>query len=81
MKATRPEENIAVVSHSGFLRALCRQFGDDLGEEGREMLHKRFANCEMRSVVMCNKFGGSSDVPCSISCRDGSDAQIIPEWP
>ncbi|KAL3698924.1 hypothetical protein R1sor_016946 [Riccia sorocarpa] len=51
----RRETEIAVVSHSGFLRHLMSTFGDDCSSKVQSELHKYFQNCEMRSIVLVDK--------------------------
>lgn len=53
----RPEKHIAVVSHSGFLHAFCRNFGDGLTEQAKSDMHLHFANGEMRSMVLADPSG------------------------
>ncbi|KAL2614254.1 hypothetical protein R1flu_025946 [Riccia fluitans] len=48
----RKETEIAVVSHSSFLRHLMTIFGDDSSPKVKSELHKYFHNCEMRSIVL-----------------------------
>lgn len=49
----RPEQEIAVVTHSSFLRHLFSQFGDNVDIEDAERMQRNTGNCEMRSIVMC----------------------------
>jgi len=69
----RPESEIAVVSHAGFLRALFREFGSDMDQASRQILHKNFENCEMRSVILCEKFGSEQPL-CPVSHPGGMAA-------
>ena len=48
----RPEQHIAVVTHSSFLYHMLRNFGTDSSEHVQEELHKWFLNCELRSIVL-----------------------------
>jgi broad specificity phosphatase PhoE len=50
----RPEQSIAVVTHSSFLRHLFMQFGQSLAAPDKAKIRKLAANCELRSLVMCS---------------------------
>ncbi|XP_071732337.1 phosphoglycerate mutase-like protein [Rutidosis leptorrhynchoides] len=52
---TREENEIAVVTHSGFLYFTLREYGDDLHPTLQKEMHKFFHNCELRSVVIVDK--------------------------
>ncbi|KAI3933106.1 hypothetical protein MKW92_002262 [Papaver armeniacum] len=49
---TRKEKEIAVVTHSAFLLQTLGAFGDDCHPAVQKEIHNRFANCELRSVVI-----------------------------
>ncbi|KAI3925566.1 hypothetical protein MKW98_001420 [Papaver atlanticum] len=49
---TRKEKEIAVVTHSAFLLQTLGAFGDDCHPMVQKEIHNRFANCELRSVVI-----------------------------
>jgi len=49
----RPESQIAVVTHSLFLKNLLQQFAENVSQEDREAIHAFPANAEMRSVMLC----------------------------
>lgn len=49
----RPEQRIAVVTHSIFLKELLRQFADNVADEDREQIHQSWVNAEMRSIMLC----------------------------
>lgn len=49
----RPEQRIAVVTHSIFLKELLSQFGDNVATEDREQIHQSWVNAEMRSIMLC----------------------------
>ncbi|KAI3877655.1 hypothetical protein MKX03_027394 [Papaver bracteatum] len=49
---TRKEKEIAVVTHSAFLVQTLSAFGDDCHPAVQKEIHNRFANCELRSVVI-----------------------------
>lgn len=57
LKMCRPESNIVVVSHSGFLRNMCHLFGENYGSALRNDLHRYFNHCEMRSLVLLDLNG------------------------
>ncbi|BBN16949.1 hypothetical protein MPTK1_7g10690 [Marchantia polymorpha subsp. ruderalis] len=74
----RKETDIAVVSHSSFLRHLMATFGDGCSAQVKSELHNYFANCEMRSIVLVDRRaeeefkGATTDFPGGIPA--GSDA-------
>eukprot|EP00210_Caulerpa_lentillifera_P004963 g4737.t1 len=68
---SRAESHIAVVSHGGFLRGLCRQFGLSFGTGVRSHLHGFFANCEMRSMVLADQHG-DLNANCEVSHPGGT---------
>eukprot|EP00877_Chromochloris_zofingiensis_P012637 jgi/Chrzof1/7627/Cz02g30220.t1 len=49
---SRPERNIAIVSHSSFLHFMLTNFGHHDSTMVQGELHKWFENCELRSVVL-----------------------------
>ncbi|KAI3986872.1 hypothetical protein MKX01_014573 [Papaver californicum] len=49
---TRKEKEIAVVTHSAFLLQTLNSFGDDCHPTVQKEIRNRFANCELRSVVI-----------------------------
>ncbi|KAL3679559.1 hypothetical protein R1sor_022515 [Riccia sorocarpa] len=51
----REETEIAVVSHSSFLKHLIGIFGDDCSSKLHLGPQKYFENCEMRSIVLVDK--------------------------
>eukprot|EP00195_Chlamydomonas_chlamydogama_P017695 CAMPEP_0202890154 /NCGR_PEP_ID=MMETSP1392-20130828/658_1 /ASSEMBLY_ACC=CAM_ASM_000868 /TAXON_ID=225041 /ORGANISM="Chlamydomonas chlamydogama, Strain SAG 11-48b" /LENGTH=295 /DNA_ID=CAMNT_0049573673 /DNA_START=133 /DNA_END=1020 /DNA_ORIENTATION=+ len=51
---TRPERNIAVVTHSSFLHFTMQNFGHDASIAVQGELHRWYENCEMRSVVVAD---------------------------
>mmetsp|Transcript_16919 Transcript_16919/g.27167 ORF Transcript_16919/g.27167 Transcript_16919/m.27167 type:complete len:266 (-) Transcript_16919:213-1010(-) len=63
----RPEQHIAVVTHSAFMAAMLREFGatDQLGctAEVKEEMHRWPNNCEMRPVVVVDPSGGGGMEP------------------
>ncbi|KAL4179949.1 hypothetical protein AMTRI_Chr13g89760 [Amborella trichopoda] len=52
---TRPEKEIAVVTHSGYLVHTLDLFGNDCHPSIKEEITKPFANCELRSMVIVDK--------------------------
>ena len=58
----RPEQHVAVVTHSAFMAAMLREFGatDQLGcsPEVKAETHRWPNNCEMRPVVVVDPSGG-----------------------
>lgn len=63
----RPEQHIAVVTHSAFMAAMLREFGatDQLGctRAVKEEMHRWPNNCEMRPVVVVDPSGGGGLEP------------------
>ena len=63
----RPEQHIAVVTHSAFMAAMLREFGatDQLGcaVSVKEETHRWPNNCEMRPVVVIDPSGGGGLEP------------------
>ncbi|GAQ90820.1 phosphoglycerate mutase [Klebsormidium nitens] len=55
----RPEERIAVVTHSGFLHALLSHAGHDCPPPVQDYLRTGFRNCELRVLTLANKRNGS----------------------
>jgi broad specificity phosphatase PhoE len=58
----RPEQRIAVVTHSGFLNSMLSQAGEDCSPQVRAELQKGFRNCELRVLVLANKSGGLGEL-------------------
>ncbi|KAG5543755.1 hypothetical protein RHGRI_016494 [Rhododendron griersonianum] len=52
---TRPEKEIAVVTHSGFLIQALSAFGNDCHPSIKSEIRKPFNNCELRSVVIVDR--------------------------
>jgi len=50
--ATRPENEIAVVTHSSWLKHLFRSFGDTIEDKDKDELHRISGNAEVRSVCL-----------------------------
>lgn len=50
--SNRPETEIAVVSHSGFLHSMLSNFGETGSDSVRNDMQRLFANCELRTVVL-----------------------------
>ena len=53
----RPEKEIAVVTHSSFLRHLFKGFGETLSSEDRTSLQRTYGNAEVRSVTLAAHTG------------------------
>ncbi|KAF3589121.1 hypothetical protein F2Q69_00026235 [Brassica cretica] len=51
----RPEKEVAVVSHGIVLQHMLYVFANDCDVSVRHELCKRFANCEIRTVVIVDK--------------------------
>lgn len=54
---SRPESNIAVVTHSAFLWFTLATYGNEYAKPVRENLQRWYENCEMRSVVLSDGGG------------------------
>ncbi|KAL2340041.1 hypothetical protein Fmac_007981 [Flemingia macrophylla] len=52
---TRKENEIAVVTHSGFLYHTLSTFGNDCHPTVKSEICKHFANCELRSMVIVDR--------------------------
>lgn len=52
--AKRPERELAVVTHSSFLRHMFDQFGAGHSEEDAKELKRLAGNAELRSVMLCS---------------------------
>lgn len=50
--ATRPEKEIAVVTHSSWLKHLFRAFGDQIAQKDKKVLHRLAGNAEVRSISL-----------------------------
>mmetsp|Transcript_27322 Transcript_27322/g.33353 ORF Transcript_27322/g.33353 Transcript_27322/m.33353 type:complete len:137 (+) Transcript_27322:161-571(+) len=50
--ATRPEKEIAVVTHSSWLKHLFRAFGQTVHEKDKKRLHRLAGNAEVRSICL-----------------------------
>ncbi|PNY17572.1 phosphoglycerate mutase-like protein, partial [Trifolium pratense] len=52
---TRKEQEIAIVTHSGFLFHTLTKFGNDCHPSVKKEICKHFANCELRSMVIVDR--------------------------
>jgi hypothetical protein len=52
---TRKEQEIAIVTHSGFLFHTLTKFGNDCHPLVKKEICKHFANCELRSMVIVDR--------------------------
>jgi len=50
--ATRPEKEIAVVTHSSWLKHLFRAFGETIHDKDKKTLHRLAGNAEVRSICL-----------------------------
>eukprot|EP00208_Stichococcus_sp_RCC1054_P007692 CAMPEP_0206140788 /NCGR_PEP_ID=MMETSP1473-20131121/10648_1 /ASSEMBLY_ACC=CAM_ASM_001109 /TAXON_ID=1461547 /ORGANISM="Stichococcus sp, Strain RCC1054" /LENGTH=295 /DNA_ID=CAMNT_0053535073 /DNA_START=138 /DNA_END=1025 /DNA_ORIENTATION=+ len=71
----RPETEIAVVSHSGFLRCMLGKFADVGSDSVRNDLKRYFANCELRTVVVGAANGEGNLDPTWFHPSNGSAGQ------
>ncbi|EFJ50919.1 hypothetical protein VOLCADRAFT_57872 [Volvox carteri f. nagariensis] len=72
--ATRPERNIAVVSHSSFLHFTLSCFGQGAAEAVQGEMHKWYDNCEMRSLVL------SDDSAEAAEAAAAGGARPVDQW-
>ncbi|PHT50886.1 Phosphoglycerate mutase-like protein 2 [Capsicum baccatum] len=85
---TRKEKEIAIVTHSGFLTHTLGVFGNDCHPDVQREIHKRYQNCELRSMVIVDrsmiesdssvtdypgKIPSGEDAPSDDTCSDQSD--------
>ncbi|KAL9238512.1 hypothetical protein vseg_012921 [Gypsophila vaccaria] len=75
--STRNEKEIAVVTHSAFLFHTLSQFGNDCHPLIKDDMCKRFANCELRSMVIIDKNSSMTGSDASVSNYPGK----IPSGP
>ncbi|XVE60646.1 hypothetical protein DITRI_Ditri05aG0144700 [Diplodiscus trichospermus] len=74
---TRPEQEIAIVSHGIILQHILYVLGNDCHPIVRSALCKRFGNCELRSVVIVDKSLMGSDNSSLCSPRDVAKENVI----
>lgn len=75
--ATRPEKELAVVTHSSWLKHLFWSFGDQVDSRDQKVLHRLAGNAEIRSVCLALHKGfypegtwdGDTFIPCHKSFR------------
>ena len=68
---SRPESNVAVVSHSALLWFTLAGFGTECARPARESLQRWYENGEMRSVVLSDG-GGAAPAPDMTWFRGGA---------
>eukprot|EP00892_Ulva_mutabilis_P003495 jgi/Ulvmu1/1517/UM011_0247.1 len=56
----RPEKQIAVVSHSGFIHSFFQNFGQHYDHQVAQHMHRHYANCEVRSIILADPTGQHS---------------------
>eukprot|EP00164_Ancoracysta_twista_P005311 GFYU01007270.1.p1 GENE.GFYU01007270.1~~GFYU01007270.1.p1 ORF type:complete len:105 (+),score=13.98 GFYU01007270.1:202-516(+) len=77
--ATRPETEIALVTHSSWLKHLFSAFGGTTHEKDKKVLHRLAGNAEVRSVCLALHRGfypeghweGNTYIPTHPSFRRG----------
>jgi len=72
--ATRPENDIAVVTHSSWLKHLFRAFGEQVAPKDKKHLHRLSGNAEVRSVTLALHKGF---YPEGTWERDGGGAEMF----
>ncbi|KAF2557532.1 hypothetical protein F2Q68_00013144 [Brassica cretica] len=75
----RPEKEVAVVSHGIVLQHMLYVFANDCDVSVRHELCKRFANCEIRTVVIVDKMAMQTSVGIFRGQEDMNQSDIFPK--
>lgn len=74
--ASRPEQEIAVVTHSSWLKHLFRAFGEQVEARDKKELHRLAGNAEVRSVTLALHRGFYPDGKWE---QDGESEVFVPD--
>lgn len=76
--ATRPEQDIAVVTHSSWLKHLFRAFGEQVTRKDQQNLHRLAGNAEVRSVCLAMHRGFYPEGRWEPAWKEGEEDVFIP---